>query len=126
VRPLDPGSIFKPPPPFFPPKGAWETSVEAWRRTLLAEGNSPEQTEAKMASAIAEFEAQDGENELLAAVPYDPRFRHQLTPDDLATLGYNVLLPHTAADFPLENAEGKPLFVTWLRRHLQAPGLLPF
>ena len=117
ILPLDPKSIFKPPPPFFPPKDAWQTSIEAWRRTLLAEGNTPEETEAKLASAIAEFEAQDRENERLAALPFTPGFRHQLTPDDLITTGYNVLLSQPTADFPLENAEGTPLFVAWLRRH---------
>ena len=117
ILPLDAKSIFKPPPPFFPPKDAWQTSNEAWRRTLLAEGNSPEETEAKLAAAIAEFEAQDRENERLAALPFTPGFRHQLTPDDLITTGYNVLLPQPTADFPLENAEGTPLFVAWLRRH---------
>lgn len=118
IFPLEPKSIFKPPPPFFPPKGAWQTSIEAWRRSLRAEGHSPEDTEAKLAAAIAEFEAQDIENERLAAIPFDPRFRHQLTPDDLATPGCNVLLPQPAADFPLENAAGSPLFVTWLRGQL--------
>lgn len=117
ILPLEPKSLFKPPPPFFPPKGAWQTSIEAWRRTLRAEGNTPEETEAKLASAIAEFEAQDLENERLAAIPFTPGFRHQLTPEDLITSGYNVLLPQPTADFPLENAEGTPLFVDWLRRH---------
>lgn len=125
VLPLDTKALFKPPPPFFPPQGAWQTSIEAWRRTLRAEGHSPEETEARLAAAIAEFEAQDRENEILAALPFDPRFRHQLTPDDLATPGCNVLLPQPTADFPLENAPGSPLFVPWLRRHFQVPGLLP-
>ena len=122
VLPLDPNSIFKPPPPFFPPKGAWQTSIEAWRRTLLAEGHTRAETEAKLAGAIAEFEAQDVENEKLAVVPHDSRFRHPLTPDELATPGFNVLLPQEAADFPLENADGQPYFIDWLRRHLQISG----
>jgi len=133
VLPLDPASIFKPQPPFFPPRRAWETSIEAWRRTLLAEGNSPEQAEAAMAAAIAEFEAQDEEYDVLAEIPFDPRHRHPLIPDDLATAGikdgtYNVLLPQPTADFPLENAEGAPLFVPWLRQsfsRMDAAGLLP-
>jgi hypothetical protein len=126
VLPLNARSLFRPPPPFFPPKGAWKTSIEAWRRTLRAEGNTPEQTEARMAAAVLEFEAQDEENERLAALPHDARLRHPVTPDDLATPGFRVRLPHPAADFPLENAEGEPLFLDWLRGRLCAPGLLPF
>ena len=130
VFPLDPASIYKPDPPFFPPRQAWQTSIEAWRRSLLAEGNSAEQTEAKLATAIAEFEAQDEEYDVLADTPFDSRHRHPLTPDDLAIAGIksgtcNALLPQPTADFPLENAEGTPLFVTWLRQFFRIAGLLP-
>jgi hypothetical protein len=130
---LDPACIFKPDPPFFPPRRAWETSVEAWRRTLLAGGKTPEETEAELATAIAEFEAQDEEYDALADIPFDPRCRHPLTPDDLAIAGIkrgtcNVLLPQPTADFPLENAEGAPFFVPWLRQYFRDAGdgrLLP-
>jgi hypothetical protein len=87
--------------------GGFERLGEKWLAGEKA-GNS---------AAIVEFEAQDRENERLAAIPFTPGFRHQLTPDDLITTGYNVLLPQPTADFPLENAEGTPLFVDWLRRH---------
>jgi hypothetical protein len=121
---LDAASVYKPDPPFFPPRGAWQTSIEAWRRTLIAEGKTPEETEAELATAIAEFEAQDEEYDVLADIPFDPRYRHPLTPDDLAIAGikrgtYNVLLPQATADFPLENADGAPLFVPWLRQYFR-------
>jgi hypothetical protein len=130
VFPLDPASIFKPQPPFFPPRRAWETSIEAWRRTLLSEGKSLSEAEAVMATAIAEFEAQDEEFDRLADLPFDPRLRHPLMPDSLSLAGIkdgtcNVLLPQPTADFHLENAEGSPLFVSFLRRFFDSPGLLP-
>jgi hypothetical protein len=130
VLPLDTASLFKPQPPFFPPRRAWETSIEAWRRTLLAEGKSLPEAEAIMASAIAEFEAQDEEFDRLADLPFDPRLRHPLMPDDLAQAGIkdgtcNVLLPQPAADFPIENADGSPLFVPFLRRFFLPHALLP-
>ena len=130
---FDPASLFKPQPPFYPPRRAWETSIEAWRRSLLAEGNSSEETEAKLAASIAEFEAQDEEYDVLADIPFDPRHRHPIMPDDLAIAGikggtYDVLLPQPSADFPLENTEGATLFVPWLRRFFRSTdnaGLLP-
>ncbi len=133
VFPLNPQAIYKPDPPFFPPRRAWETSIEAWRRQLRAEGNSPEETEAKMASAIAEFEAQDEEYDILAELPFDPRPRHPLMPDPLAQAGikdgtWNVLLPQPTADFALENAGDNVYFVPWLRQYFEAannPALLP-
>lgn len=108
----NPASLFRPPAPFYPPRGAWQTSVEAWRRRLRAEGRSPEETEAAMAGAIAEFTAQDDENDRLRAIPFDARLRHPLTPHDIATDGASVALPQPAADFPFENT----LFVPYLRR----------
>jgi hypothetical protein len=133
VFPLNPAAIHKPDPPFFPPRRAWETSIEAWRRTLLAEGRSLPEAELQMASAIAEFEAQDEEYDRLADIPFDPRHRHPLMPDALALAGvkdgtYNVLLPQPTADFILENADGAPYFVPWLRayfRQANNPALLP-
>lgn len=128
VFPLDLAALYTPPPPFFPPKGAWETSIEAWRRQLVAEGLPPAAIEEKLQPAIAEFEAQDLENERLAALPFDPRPRLPLTPDDLARKGikdgaFDVLLPQPTADFPLN---GQP-FVTFLRQtfHNISQDLLP-
>lgn len=120
VFPLDPSSIHISDPPFFPPKGAWQTSIEAWRRSLRAEGLSAAETEAKLQHAIDEFQAQDAENDVLRAIPFDPRPRHPLSPDDLARKGikegtFDVLLPQPAADFPLHGAPAGTLFVPWLR-----------
>lgn len=133
VFPLNPDALYRPQQPFYPPRRAWETSIEAWRRQLRSEGLGPEETEARMASAIAEFEAQDEENDILAELPFDPRPRHPLMPDPLAHAGikdgtWNVLLPQPTADFPLENAGDGICFVPWLRQYFQAankPALLP-
>lgn len=116
-----------PTPPFYPPPGAWQTSIEAWRRQLRAQGVSPEETEARMAEAIAGFEAQDRENEALRAVPFDPRFRFAFAPDELTKAEvrggtYDVLLPHPEADCVLENADGAPWFVDYLRESLHRGG----
>lgn len=114
--------------PFFPPAGAWQTSIEAWRRSLRAEGLSPEETEAKLAPSIALFEAQDLENDELCAAAYaDRRFRFDFAPDELTKAdvkggSYLVLLPNPAADFPLEGATGNPLFVDYLRQSFQSGG----
>lgn len=111
---LNPASLFRPPAPFYPPRGAWQTSIEAWRRRLRAEGRSPEETEAAMAGAIAEFNAQDDENDRLRAIPFDARLRHPLTPHDIVSDGASVALPQPTADFPFENT----LFIPFLQRHL--------
>lgn len=122
VFPLDPATVYTPPPPFFPPPGAWETSIEAWRRQLLAEGLAPAVVADRLQPAIAEFAAQDLENARLQALPFDPRPRHPLTPDELAARGikegtWDVLLPQPTADFPLNGH----LFVDLLRAVLPGP-----
>jgi hypothetical protein len=113
--------------PFYPPIGAWQTSIEAWRRSLRAEGFSPSETEATLAPSIAGFEAQDIENEQLRALPFDPRFRFPFAPDELKKAEvkggtYDVPLPSPTADFVLEGARGTPQFVAYLRESFQHGG----
>lgn len=114
-------------PPFLPPPGMWETSIEAWRRSLRAEGRSPEEIEAELAPSIAMFEAQDLENERLDAIPFDRRFRFAIAPDELTKAEvkgktFDVLLPSPTADFQLEGAAGTPYFVDYLRQSFRYGG----
>ena len=115
---------FVPPPP---PAGAWQTSIEAWRRTLRASGLSEAETEARLAPSAALFEAQDLENQKYFELPDDPRFRFDFAPDELVKADvqggtYDVLLPTPTADFVLENASGNPLFVDYLRQSFEHGG----
>lgn len=110
-------------PPFFPPPGAWETSIEAWRRSLRAEGHSPAEVEAKLAPSIVLFQEQDRENQDILAQPFDPRFRFAFAPDELTKADvkgktFDILLPSPGADLVLEGAVGRPYFVEYLRQSL--------
>lgn len=114
-------------PPFFPPPEAWRTSIEAWRRSLRAEGRTPEDVEAHLAPSIALFEAQDRENLETLSKPFDARFRFAFAPDELTKADvkggtFDVLLPNPTADFPLEGAAGRPWFVQYLRQSFSGGG----
>jgi len=114
-------------PPFLPPARAWETSIEAWRRKLRAEGRNPAEIEAELAPAIVLFQEQDAENDRIRAAPVDPRERFAFGPDQDAKAEIRgglveVHLPAASADFPLEGVSGRPYFVEYLRESFRFGG----
>jgi hypothetical protein len=87
-----------------------------WRDNLQSQGMAEAEIETLLAPAIAQFEAQDIENQKQNAVPADPRFHFDCAPDalhkaNISGATYDLVLPDAAADCRLRGAKGDPTFV---------------